>query len=720
MIDVTAQNGIPTWGVAPDDPVIQALLATGAPMAPQGGPPGLTPPSPLPFQPNDLASPQDPYGQAPASRPGPDLSTAPVLPPAAPIAPSGKGYKPADVAGATTGEADALVSTQKSMIDKGLAETNALAAKAGRVADVYESHATAQGLVDQQYQTARAAARKDADAETAAWMRDIEQKTRQEPSPSHWFESQSGFGKIMTIMSIAFGALAASKNPAIKNIGIEMMQHEIERDMQGQKDKLARQLEVAKMRGQKIDSKLASRLADAKDDHTLMAERYSALQQAAIARAQAPGPEDQRAAYATAAQWASEKGFEIAGKRSDRAYLEREKKLDRDAENARAYMTDKRDRDIAKATSQEHYDLAGIKYGMTAAKPQAQDPKLKDTRTLPPQITGMRVVDDKTGQPVGPHAGGGLVVSDKVEKEVISASKQANEHFATLKRVSQELGKDEDLSVLLKRSPQLVSDLTALGYQTAKDNDPGGRITDKDFSAGVEQELGGDLLSLKGRLAAGTFAAGQGKLKEIVDKHIRDFPKKFGRNMGTYIDASIPGYEGNTRLDWTPQSVETEEAKPPTPSQIESKYGGSGKVPSPKSFADLAHGEAVERAGGQGLPPYKPGVEDIVTQTIADFKGATPSKIGDFARTAMSAVKGDQRAELKIAKEAEVEGKRAQENLDHFKAAVKVVAITERFHGGDPVEAAQRLATKYGLTQMKGDELIDLMRKLDVPMDKKD
>lgn len=724
MIDVNKdENGIPTWGVVPEDPVIQALLATGAPMAPQGGPPGMTPPSPLPFQPNDLAFPQDPY-QA-QGRPGPDVSTQPVVPPQAPIPDAGPGYKPADVAGAAAGENTALTDTAKSVEDAALAKTNALAATAGRKAEVYEGHAKAQGLVDNQYQIARAAARKDADAETAAWMRDIEQKTRQEPSPSHWFESQNSFGKILFTLSLAFGALAQSKNPAIKNIGLEMINAEVDADMQRQKEKLARQMEAAKMKGQRIDAKLAQRLADAKDDHTLMAERMATIQQAAMERAQAPGPEDQRAAYAAAAQWASEKRFEIAGKRSDRAYLERENKLNRDAENARSYMTDKRDRDLAKMTSQEHYDLAGVRFGMMADKAAKGPDKLKDTRTLSPDITGLRVLDVDTGKPVGPHSGGGLVVSDKVEKDVINLTKSAQEHYATLKRISKELEKDEDWATLLKRNPQLQSDLTTIGYQTAKENDPGGRITDKDFVSGVEQATGGDLLSLKGRIAAGTFSAGQGKLKEIVDKQIRDMPARISNTAGAYVDASIPGYEGKVRVDWTPKAVEIDEPKGPSPKQTDSTYGISGTIRSPNDLAELERAQKLTKAGApDSLPPYKPGVESKVVKTLADFEGVTPEKIAQRAEAAKKSVAGDQRAVLEIEQAKQAETKKAAKHLSEFKSHMntaygnKLGYRTEgevEVKGADMVETATKLSKKYGLTQLSGDDIVDLLKSMDIP-----
>ncbi len=110
-----------------------------------------------------------------------------------------------------------------------------------------------------------------------------------------------------------------------------------------QKATLAKQLEVIKARGGKIDATLQQRLADAKDDQTLLSQRLLALQNAAMERAMMPGSPEQKQANAEAAQWFAGKRLDIAVKSQDMDQKQKEaarKEAERTGINALLLMGD--------------------------------------------------------------------------------------------------------------------------------------------------------------------------------------------------------------------------------------------------------------------------------------------------------------------------------------------------------------------------------------------
>jgi len=744
----------------PMDPVLTALLSTGAPVQGQPtaqaplpppadpasalSPPGMTPSTltppggPVPA-PADVGSPVNPYGPAPTSGvPGPNpyvgTPTEFAKPPAA--VPSPSPTKAGDVNAATGQQNAALNAETGAITDAALAKVDALSQHAQSTAAIMEGHATAQGLVDQQYQAGREAARKDADAETAAWLRDVDKKVKEDPSPSHWFDSLSGFGKVLWFMSLAFGSLAQAKNPNIKNVALEMISAEVDADMARQKDKLKNQLDVLKQRGDKIDKRMQERIADAKDDHTLMANRLTVIEQAAMERANAPGSADVKAAMADAAKWAGEKRLEIAGQRADKAYAEREGKLNRDAENARSYLQDKRNRDIAAANIQKDYDLARMQASVKLSAKETE--RMKDSVVLNPNITGIRVVDNKTGAPVNSPLSqdGGLTVSKPNERMARQTAEAANDKYAAMQRVSRELGKDEDFTVLLKRNPGLISDIVKLGYQGARNElDPNGRVTDKDFVAGLEHELGGDLDTLSGRVASATFSAGQDKLKTLVDKHIRDYPAFVSNKLGSMLDAAVPGYEGDIRVDWSPKKVEIDPAGLPSTRQIDESYGIHSTVKAPNDLGELKTAQDLEAKGVEALPAYKAGSHDRVTKALEDFKGAMPQTIIDRAGSVAAELdkSGDKRASLEVTQAEHREVKEASKHLQEVTSVLRTWAnlpksgdsIGRQYleHGEDralgtrtkdgsinPAKVVD-LAKYHGLTQLTGQDVLDIIER---------
>lgn len=648
-----------------------------------------------------------------------------------------------DVNGAVDAQTAAVDAQTQNIKQTELAKVDALSAHAEAKALVYEGHSTAQGLLDKQYQDARQKARDDANADTAAWMRDMDQKVAEEPVPGRWWSNQTKFGQVMYLLSLSFGAMAQAKNPNLKNIALEMITKETEEDMAEQRDRIKRQIEGLKLRGQNIDKRLQAQLTDAGDDHGMLVSRLSMVQQAALERANAPGTADQKAAMAEAAQWAGQQRLVIAGERANRAYAEREGALNRDAENGRAMLTDKRDRDIAAATIQKDYDLARLAAGVKLSA--KDDPRMKDSVVINPYTTGIRVVDATTGEPVATplSANGGLTVAKPVEKETRQLAGLAQNDYATMNRVSKELAKGETWAVLLKRNPQLISDLVSLGYGAArKDLDPNGRVTDKDFVAGLENATGGDLETLSGRVAASTFSASQEKMKALIDKKIRDYPAFVSNRLGSLIDAAVPGYEGNIRVDWTPRQVEIDEASTPSTQQTDATYGIKTPIQAPKTVGDLENAQALEKTGVQALPPYKPGSHDKVVKALEDFKGAMPDTISARAGAVEKQLNesGDERAALEVQQAQYKAVSQANTRLDEVASVLRTWADLPKTGSSvsrqylergeehalghahtappksgeirtvDPAGVAE-LARYHGLTQLTGQDVLNIIER---------
>lgn len=748
-----------------DDPVLAALQAAGYPSSPTtlGGPPPVAPQAPVaqPVQQEPSSSSAQPPATPSPAQPQPTSNPATMQStanqpgaPVVPVALDGKPLASGDVRGAVKEQNAALADETNRVVASELAKTDALAAHANARAGIYEGHATAQGLVDQQYQKAREAARNDANAETAAWMRDLDKKVSEEPVAGRWWANQSKFGQVMYLLSLTFGAMAQAKNPNLKNIALEMIQKETDEDIAEQRDRIKREIEGLRLKGQKIDEKMQARIADARDDHTLLSSRLAIVQQAALERANAPGSADQRAAMAEAAQWAGQQRLNIAGERANKAFAERDSALNRDAEMARAMLTDKRDRDLKAAELQKDYDLARIQAEVKLSG--KDDPRIKNSVVLNPFTTGIRVVN-QAGQPVAtPLSGnGGLTVAKETEKEARQVADLAQDDYATMNRVSKELGKGEDINVLFKRNPQLVSDLVKLGYGAARNKlDPNGRVTDKDFQAGLENAVGGDLDSLHGRLAAGAhIAADTGKLKALVDKQLRDYPKFVSNRLGALIDAAVPGYEGNVRVDWSPKSVETEPPTNPSAQEIDATYGIKTPIKAPETVGDLQTAQELEKKGVKALPPYRPGSQDKVLKTLEDFKGALPGKIMERAGAVERQLDeaGDKRASLEVQQgqyeaikkagnalatvedDLRIFGPRTKDHIVvggplHQRGALKDLQASPEAtrvfsalpkeqedaweRGEVPVGAVAEIAAAHGLTQLTAQDVVDIIKKV--------
>ena len=177
------------------------------------------------------------------------------------------------------------------------AELEAKASHENAKATAAEKYAADLTKANQDYETRREAAHKAAAAETAAWMQDLDHKAAEEPSPGRWWENTSNFGKAMWLASLAFGS-AAVAHGAKSNVALDMMDEVIKEDIQSQKDRIARQMDTLRQRGQVMREDQKERLSDLTDDHTMAVSRYNAILQAAQARAEVTNSKDEASALA--------------------------------------------------------------------------------------------------------------------------------------------------------------------------------------------------------------------------------------------------------------------------------------------------------------------------------------------------------------------------------------------------------------------------------------
>ncbi len=107
--------------------------------------------------------------------------------------------------------------------------------------------------------------------------------------------------------------------------------------------------------------------------------------------------------------------------------------------------------------------------------------------------------------------------------------------------------------------PELRSLVVSLGYKNAQANDPGGRVTDKDFSAGVQSNLGFDP---DGKLLDRTkFWYNVGDVRALLRKRMAELPAQVNKSIAPLNDAAINGQ--GTRLLWDPVNLEAPTLKEP-------------------------------------------------------------------------------------------------------------------------------------------------------------
>lgn len=251
-----------------------------------------------------------------------------VIPqPQAGTTPINKQSKFGDLEGANNAEEKALQAEGTSAKVQAIDQYNATKAKQDAVNLAQANYVDQLNANEVQYQKERALAHASAAAETAAWMRDMDQKAAEEPQPNRWWTSTTSFGKALWMLSLAFGAKAA-QTPGVKNIALEMMQHTIDDDMAIQKDKLKNQREAIKEKGSRMVEMQKQTLEDQRDDYTHQVGRINALLAANTVKANSTTDADLKAQLAAVDTELNIRKVQWAAKRADQATQERLKTVE--------------------------------------------------------------------------------------------------------------------------------------------------------------------------------------------------------------------------------------------------------------------------------------------------------------------------------------------------------------------------------------------------------
>lgn len=357
-MDPTQQT--PISGAVDPTAILAALAAVGggAPGNTAPVPPGQGVPAPAPVPgPPAGAVPVDPYGPPKladvthpeqgfaGAQPFPDSAATPgPNPVAAPVNPYTPGTElqggnPPDPYGVNQtrkGMESAIATEGQDQENAALAANQAkrdtLAARSANLQATAQAQSNEAALKIQADQAANNAA----DAQTARWMQEVQEKSAQEPNPHRWWDNTSGFGKVMWALSLAFGAKAAASAPGVQNVALKMMDQAIDEDIQSQRERQARELAALQTKGTLISQKRARDLALDQDVYTARVSRLNTISQAIDLRLQAPNSEDDKAALLQAKAAVDGKKTQVAEAYWQNAQATQRQALTQAAEDARS------------------------------------------------------------------------------------------------------------------------------------------------------------------------------------------------------------------------------------------------------------------------------------------------------------------------------------------------------------------------------------------------
>ena len=540
----------------------------------RAGIPGVTPP---------LPEPTDPFVPAPAQQ-GPefgDIDPDATYAPAQPVSPPVSPAPPRDPeARAELAQRTAIGTEGGVAVEGGLAANEAARQTAGREAGAIE---TTQGNIAQeneQYHQAREKAHAEADSEVARWMADLEAKSAQEPSPRRWWDNTSGFGKALYMLGLAFGA-AAQAHGAPSNVALDQVNREIEADVQRQKETLARQMDVLRVKGKVMSERQARDLADLADEHAARVQRWDALGKALDLRAKAPGDADDAVAMAKAKAYVASQMTAVATDKLKAVRTAKESALARSAEMARQVQKEQYEAGENVLDRQLKRDLAQMEISA-----KHEDAALKGRGEILPFPT------DAVALRRGAEAPEQFAVPKEFAPKVQENLERAETQYGAFKDLSKRLGNASEWDLVLKKDPQLQSAImTALvpvelqqgGTRAVDMKAPTNRI--------MSEILGADPNSWMAALRG----MGPSELKAVLDRHLAELPKQTEAYLSTIPgsnleEAKAKGY----RVTFGPLDTSVSEAKP-TPEDLHAYLTGEKTPPYRPQSADEA--KQAEKAG---------------------------------------------------------------------------------------------------------------------------
>jgi hypothetical protein len=521
------------------------------------------------------------------------------------------------VTGAMQAEEAAIQQAGAARQQQAVAEHQSAVSLADRMAVADDTYVNELGTLNASHQRARQAVHAQADAESNAWLEQYMQAAQKEPNPGRWWDNQSGLGKALWGLGMVFSAAHVALTPGAQNVALNMVMDNINKDVAEQKARLDREIGALKLKGQVMTDRQRRNLTDLTDDHTMALGRLAAVHQALRTRAATPGNEQLAAGLAAADTWFQDQYARLKGERVTQQIMRSENQLQRGHAMAVAKMTDKRERDITAANIAARYDLARLEAGAALAKQKGD--AMKDVEGVSPDL-GAVMTGSQLGSTVQVHKDNAVKM-----REVFSV---ANRRYDNLVMVSAALKDGSFTERMVTGDPELMSAARELGYTTAKEMDPSGKLSDSDVKFATAIDLGFD--------PGGTawdkvrFANNVPEIQKMVERELRSLPDAVSNNAGMYLNPNLVG--DTARVVWTPKSMTRPELTPPNATEA---MGGISVSP-PKDSADFKARVAKEASDpmyrGRELPAYDRHAVENLAQATA---GLGPTQIRQMAEKAL-------------------------------------------------------------------------------------
>lgn len=621
------------------DPVgaaIATLQQVGA-AAPMPQAPPMPPPMPV-----GPAAPEPPPmaipGQSgPVTDPSQVQGPAPAQPPAPPPAPPNPVMTPLTAPGSveqgTQQVQAAVMETGQAMGDAAMAQQAAQRATLARQATAVEDAAFLREELVKGTQIERQKNEAAADLETASWIQELQDQAAREPNPNRWWQNQSRLGKALWAIGMFAGAIYKAQTPGAQNVALEMVRQELAQDMEEQRQRMARQLNSLKAKGEVMRDKHARLATDLKDDYAMGLGRIDALERAFMARAVVPGDLDAAAARAQVhlafqqlklpyvegfrkerveeRNAATMRNFQASQAAADRAF----RKQQQEDEQAFTLQRDEK---------QHQYRLAESPVSVSASyTPGGPIPLGKDGRALYSELQGKGLV--LKGPDGKPANGNGLIrVHPEDFKEASEVVTKANDRYTQMQELVELLdanGFGTTEFVFGNLDPAIQARINKLGYAIAKEHDP--RITNQDFSKGIEQAMGFDPNG--NWLSRGKAVVNADAVKKMLRDELNAMPDRVNNTFRAYNRAEVNGQ--GTSLVWDPDLLGGEKVQEKNAAQIEGRQSPTltqAPVTGVKDYQAKRKAETDPSRKGLELPPHD---SSVVHSIIDTAEGRAPSTV---------------------------------------------------------------------------------------------
>lgn len=435
---------------------------------------------------------------------------------------------------------------------------------------------------DRQHQIAREHAHQQAATDTANWMQSMDKQVAEKPSAGNWWHDQTGFGKALWLLGLAFGAKSQSLGG--KNTVADMINQEIDNDMKRQQEVINKRGENLRNKGKVMLENQTQQLNDINDDYTHRVGRIGALMEANKVKAAQATTDDLKATYSKADAYLAGKKTEVAKDRYDNSVKERLNVVDQQYETGReslklTHETNEKVLDRQHQSSenalerQNKRDLAEEKVAgqLAAAEKKAQNKQ--DLHEFPIQ-SGVNLTEpDEQGRPkVTTFA----VPKDQAEPaSKIVQSNQAK--IVALSKLRDELSKDGTPYGTFENSNEGRQRLASIVDPIVKQ--VGGRFSPDNAKLVTDMILGEDPSSIWQR-AKGSSTK---DIVKMLDREIQEAPGYFrqqllgipGSNLADHPNANLvvtaPDTTGPAEHEYTPdEKYESATGKPAASVRLDS------------------------------------------------------------------------------------------------------------------------------------------------------